>query len=104
RLLDRPDPPTALVCVSDLAAHGALSAVAERDLRPGHDIAITGFDDTPSAAVPGVGLTSISQPIEQAGREVVRMVLGQLGGSGEPDTHRLLEPRLVIRSSSNPEK
>lgn len=104
RLLDGRPPPTALVCVSDLAAHGALSAVAERGLRPGHDIAVTGFDDTPSAAIPGVELTSVSQPIEQAGREVVRMVLGQLADSGGPETHRLLEPRLVIRSSSNPAK
>ncbi|MPZ28016.1 MAG: LacI family DNA-binding transcriptional regulator [Micromonosporaceae bacterium] len=107
-LLDRPDPPSALVCVSDLAAHGALRAVTERGLRPGHDIAITGFDDTPSAALPGIELTSLSQPIEQVGRAVVRMVLGPLGAAGPPTPpagaapHQLFEPTLVIRSSSHP--
>lgn len=100
RLLDRPDPPTALVCVSDLAAHGALRAVTERGLRPGRDVAVTGFDDTPSAALPGIELTSVSQPIEQVGRAAVRMVLAQLGGAGEPGRQRLLAPTLVIRSSS----
>lgn len=138
RLLDRPDPPSALVCVSDLAGHGALRAVTERGLRPGHQVAVTGFDDTPSASLPGIELTSVSQPIEQVGRAVVRMVLAQLGmaasgrsaakpavkrpdgvaasgrsaakpavkrpdgRSGEPHTHQLLAPTLVIRSSTQP--
>jgi DNA-binding LacI/PurR family transcriptional regulator len=105
RLLDEPEPPTALVCISDLSAHGALSAVAGRGLRPGHDVAITGFDDTPSAAIPGIELTSVSQPIEEVGRTAVRMLLARLGAyrprdSGQP--HRLLEPTLVIRSSTRP--
>jgi DNA-binding LacI/PurR family transcriptional regulator len=103
RLLDGPESPTALVCVSDLCAHGALSAVIQRRLRPGHDVAITGFDDTPSAAIPGIELTSVSQPVEQAGREAVRMLLARLGAYGGSDgSPRLLDPRLVIRSSSRP--
>jgi DNA-binding LacI/PurR family transcriptional regulator len=105
RLLDEPEPPTALVCVSDPSAHGALSAVTERGLRPGHDVAITGFDDTPSAAVPGIELTSVSQPIEEAGRTVVRMLLARLVAYDATDgaaPHRLLDPTLVIRSSTRP--
>jgi DNA-binding LacI/PurR family transcriptional regulator len=107
RLLDEPEPPTALVCVSDLCAHGALSAVTERGLRPGHDVAITGFDDMPSAAIPGVELTSVGQPIEEVGTAVVRMLLARLGAYQRPDgqaDHRLLEPTLVIRSSTRPER
>jgi DNA-binding LacI/PurR family transcriptional regulator len=105
QLLDRPDPPTALVCISDLSAHGALSAVTQRGLRPGRDVAITGFDDTPSAAIPGIDLTSVSQPIEEVGRSVVRMLLARLGayeGRDAAAPHRLLEPTLAIRSSTFP--
>jgi DNA-binding LacI/PurR family transcriptional regulator len=103
QLLDSPEPPTALVCASDLSAHGALSAVTQRRLRPGHDVAITGFDDTPSAAIPGIELTSVGQPVEEAGRVAVRMLLARLGVHGNAaDSHRLLEPRLVIRSSTRP--
>src|SRR5690606_20341537 len=43
-LLDGPEPPTAIVCVSDVFAYGALRAIAERGLRPGHDVAVVGFD------------------------------------------------------------
>jgi DNA-binding LacI/PurR family transcriptional regulator len=99
RLLDGREPPTALVCVSDLIALGVLRAVIERGLRPGHDIAVVGFDDTPSAGLPGVDLTSVSQPIEEAGRAVVEMLMDSTAGDS---SHRLLEPALVIRASTQP--
>jgi DNA-binding LacI/PurR family transcriptional regulator len=102
-LLNDSEPPTALVCVSDQAAHGALLAVSQRGLRPGSDVAVTGFDDTPSAALPGIELTSVNQPIEDVGRSVVKMLLTSLGTDeepGAPATHLLLEPTLTIRSSS----
>ncbi|TDE11791.1 LacI family DNA-binding transcriptional regulator [Jiangella asiatica] len=102
-LLDDPEPPTALVCVSDLSAYGALRAVAERGLRPGADVAVVGFDDTPAARLPGVELTSVSQPIEEVGRDAVHMLLGALGVVEPPPgpaDHRLLRPTLVVRAST----
>ncbi|TDC50810.1 LacI family transcriptional regulator [Jiangella ureilytica] len=96
--------PTALVCVSDESAYGALRALAERGLRPGEDVAVVGFDDTPAARLPGVDLTSLSQPIEQIGHESVLMLLGLLGVVELPPgpEHRLLRPSLVVRASSRP--
>lgn len=98
------EPPTALVCVSDESAYGALRAVADRGLRPGEDVAVVGFDDTPAARLPGVDLTSLSQPIEQIGRETVLMLLALLGAVELPPgpEHRLLRPSLVVRASSRP--
>jgi DNA-binding LacI/PurR family transcriptional regulator len=98
------EPPTALVCVSDESAYGALRALADRGLRPGEDVAVVGFDDTPAARLPGVDLTSLSQPIEQIGRESVLMLLGLLGVVETPPgpEHRLLRPALVVRASSRP--
>lgn len=114
RLLDRPEPPTALVCVSDTVALGALRAVARRNLAPGRDVAVVGFDDTPFAALPGFELTSLSQPIEEAGRTVVRLLLKNLerrrsrpldsqDAAEIPVTNVLLRPTLVIRASTDPE-
>jgi DNA-binding LacI/PurR family transcriptional regulator len=104
RLLDAAEPPTALVCVSDLCAHGALRAVRERGLRPGHHVAVVGFDDTPAAALPGIELTSVSQPVEEAGRAAVHLLLSTLGVIDRTDgmTHRLLQPSLTIRASTDP--
>jgi DNA-binding LacI/PurR family transcriptional regulator len=98
-ILARPDPPTALVCVSDSLALGALQGA------PG--VPVIGFDDTPVAHA--VGLTSVSQPLAEAAAECMRLLVGLLDAPGEgqppsaaPTSQQqsvLLRPRLVIRSS-----
>ncbi|MFI9556664.1 LacI family DNA-binding transcriptional regulator [Nonomuraea endophytica] len=75
---------TALVCVSDSVALGALQVLP----------AVVGFDDTPVAAA--VGLTSLGQPLAEAAAHCVDLLTGRL--SGRPAAaHVLLTPSLVIR-------
>ena len=69
--------PTAFVCASDTLAMGVTRALHERGLRPGQDVAVTGFDDSIAAQVCTPGLTSVRQPLEQVAAEVVRC-LGDL--------------------------
>lgn len=90
--------PTALVCVSDSLALGALT-VARRSAAP---LAVVGFDDTPVAAA--IGLTSIAQPLVAAARDAVDLLLSVLDPTDgrAPDPHRLLAPHLVERTSSVP--
>ncbi|MBE1877292.1 LacI family DNA-binding transcriptional regulator [Myceligenerans pegani] len=96
---------TALVCVSDSIALGALEAVrelarSEPDRAP---VAITGFDDTPVAGA--VGLTSVAQPIDQVAARIVEQLRAQIDGRPEdvPDHQVLIEPRLVVRTTSRTE-
>ena len=44
-LLSLPKPPTAVLCCNDVAAVGALKALAARGLQAGRDLALIGFDD-----------------------------------------------------------
>jgi DNA-binding LacI/PurR family transcriptional regulator len=89
-ILAGPDPPTALVCVSDSLALGVLQAA------PG--VPVIGFDDTPVAGA--VGLTSVSQPLAEAARECMRLLVGLLDGAEARQPEQvLLRPRLVIRTS-----
>jgi DNA-binding LacI/PurR family transcriptional regulator len=99
-LLDLAQPPTAIVCASDVLAMGCLAEVRARGLRPGRDVAVVGFDDTPFAQLPGVELSSVEQPIETVGAEVVRLLLDTLSGTARQPRHTLLEPSLRVRSSS----
>jgi DNA-binding LacI/PurR family transcriptional regulator len=99
-LLDVARPPTALVCASDVLAMGCLAEVRARGLRPGHDVAVVGFDDTPFARLPGLDLSSVEQPIEDIGAEVVRLLVDTLGGTMPQPRQVLLEPSLRARSSS----
>ncbi len=90
--------PTAVVCVSDSLALGALT-VARRSPRP---LAVVGFDDTPVAAA--IGLTSVAQPLAAAARDAVGLLLAQLDPPDDRgvEPHRLLAPHLVERTSSIP--
>lgn len=92
---------TSIVCASDSLALGAAAQL--REAFPDVPAAVTGFDDTPVAAA--VGLSSVSQPIEQAARHAIAVLTHQLaettaGGAGRsaPDKHLLLPATLTRRT------
>jgi len=92
--------PTAVACVSDLIAVGAMNATAAAGLVVGGDLAITGYDDSAIAPFLHPPLTSVQQPITAVGEQIVRMLLRQLRGESALDHGILLEPTLVVRRSS----
>ena len=61
-LLDLDQPPTAILCMSDLLAFGAIQTASARGLAVPSDLTITGFDDIPAAARSDPPLTTIRQP------------------------------------------
>jgi DNA-binding LacI/PurR family transcriptional regulator len=93
--------PTALVCVSDLVAMGAMEAFEKLGIRPGVDIAMTGFDDDPVSSFVRPALTSLRQPIDEIAAKVIEMLVTLLT---QPDqltrTQLLLIPTLIARDSS----
>lgn len=92
--------PTAIACVSDVIAVGALNAAAAAGLVVGRDLAVTGYDDSATAEFLHPPLTSVRQPITDVGRAVVHMLLGELRGEATDPRGLLLNPRLVVRRSS----
>jgi LacI family transcriptional regulator len=99
RLLDAGEPVTAITCASDTLALGVLRALADRGLRAGADVAVTGFDNSPAAALTTPGLTSLRQPLEQIAQELVTAVESLLAGTPQR-RQTLLQPELVVRESS----
>ncbi|MDJ0769696.1 MAG: LacI family DNA-binding transcriptional regulator [Ilumatobacter sp.] len=102
RLLDRDDPPTAVVALNDLLAMGVLRASDERGVRIPGDLSVVGFDDIDAAHLVTPALTTMHQPIEQAGRLLVRQVLTAIERGDGYDEQRLITPRLVVRASTGP--
>jgi DNA-binding LacI/PurR family transcriptional regulator len=92
--------PSAVICVSDQIAIGALHAATAAGFQVGQDIAITGYDDVPVAEYLRPPLTTISQPIYQVGQLVVDLLLKQIHGKPIQQNGILLKPELVIRESS----
>ena len=100
QIIEAPNPPTALVCVSDAMAVGALRAVEDRGFRAGKDLSVVGFDDSPIASVIRPRLSSVRQPIEGVAHKLVEVLLGELSGKPRRASRVLLAPSVVARESS----
>lgn len=97
-LLDRADPPTAVVAFSDILALGVLDALGARGLRPGQDVSVIGFDDIPDAA--NASLTTIRQPASDRGRLSGQLLLDP---PKDPTGRQVVLPtELVVRDSTRP--
>jgi DNA-binding LacI/PurR family transcriptional regulator len=102
QLLELPEQrrPTAVICMSDHLAIGAMAGAASAGLQVGQDIAVTGFDDIPMSAFLHPPLTTVRQPINEVGRKVVDLLLKQINGEPLEEKGFLLEPSIIIRESA----
>ena len=89
QLLSAPNPPSAIMCSSDLIAAGALRAARVMGLRVPQDLAITGFDDSPFAKSLDPALTTVSVPAYEMGRAAADLLLRAIAG-------RVIEQRQVV--------
>lgn len=92
--------PTALLCLSDRLAEGALRAAQKFGLRVPGDVSVVGFDDAiPTGAT--LNLTTVQQPSRRKGENAAQALLTALQGSTPPATAPL-PTRLIVRGSTSP--
>lgn len=101
-LLEAAPAPTAIFCFSDEMAMGALEAFRRHGLRCPDDVSLVGFDDIRYAQHLDPPLTTVSQPMERIGHEVVRLLLDVLSGRAQGARHVTLPHRLLLRASTAP--
>ena len=99
-LLDAKPRPTAIFCFSDEMAMGALEAFRRLGLRCPDHVSLVGFDDIRYAQHLDPPLTTVSQPMDRIGEEVVRLLVEILAGRATPRRHVTLAHELVVRSST----
>lgn len=88
----------AIFAGDDESAIGTILALRDAGLRVPQDIAVVGFDDSPSSRHLTPSLTTVRAPIEQTGLEAVRQLIGLIEeGAAQPEI--LLPTELVIRES-----
>jgi len=106
RLLALPERPTAVVCVTDNVAIGAIHAIQRAGLKAGHDVSVVGYDGLPMGKATDPALTTMSQASYEAGRQVARMILSQTENrKNSPNSEIpqiLWEAKLTLRASANP--
>ncbi|MEL6477130.1 MAG: LacI family DNA-binding transcriptional regulator [Pseudomonadota bacterium] len=100
RLLGRWPDTTAIMCVSDLSAFGAMNAALRRGLRVPQDLAVAGFGayDVAEHAMPEI--TTIDAQAHRVGHEAARVILAALADpAARPETINL-EISLLARAST----
>jgi DNA-binding LacI/PurR family transcriptional regulator len=100
RLLDRHPGLDAVFAASDTMAAGALRVIKESGRRVPDDVAVIGFDDSVIARHTDPRLTTVYQPVEAMGREMVRLLLAKLAGESPESDHVVLDTHLVVRDSA----
>lgn len=89
--------PTALLCLSDRLAQGALRSATRLGLRVPDALSIAGFDDAAPAAE--LGITTIRQPTRRKGQLATEALLDLLAGTSDKPRHTLTT-ELIRRAST----
>ena len=92
--------PTALLCLSDRLAEGALRAAHKLGLRVPEDLSLVGFDDAvPTAAA--LDLTTVRQPSRRKGEKAAQALLAVVQGSTSLASPAPLSTQLIVRGSTS---
>ena len=101
RLLDLPEPPTAIIAGGNHPFVGCLTAITQRGLRLGEDISLVACDDVPLARIYQPPIASISRDGVLIGQTASRLLLKRLVDGAEPET-TLIPTTYVARPSVAP--
>jgi DNA-binding LacI/PurR family transcriptional regulator len=94
--------PTAIICVNDITAVGALRELRERGIRVPEDISVTGFDNVKLSEFCYPALTTVHVPRERIGHIICASLLGKPGRMAEADPEMVIDPEFVLRDSTGP--
>jgi DNA-binding LacI/PurR family transcriptional regulator len=100
-LLARPEPPTAVICSSDMMAIGALHEAARQGLSVPQDLSIIGFDGIDAAKWLVPELTTVEQPIAQIANTAVETLQKLIEEPTRQLPNSYFRPVLRIRASSD---
>ena len=91
--------PTAIFCVNDAMAAGALLALHRAGLAVPGDISVVGYDDLPNSRYTIPPLTTVHQPIYEMGRHAADRVIDQIEGTRKEPGHTKLAVELIVRET-----
>lgn len=99
RLLDAPDPPSAIFAAGEVLALGCLHEARARGLDVPRDLAIIGYTDSPAAALVTPPLTMVAVPAREIGVLAMRTLSELISGRKPRPRRTVLDVELVVRNS-----
>lgn len=100
KLLDLPNPPTAVFAFHDYVAIQALRAATDRGLRVPEDVAIAGFDGMYSSLITSPPLTTVKHSVQEIGQQAVEVLLMRMSNNNQSPYQIILPTELVLRQST----
>lgn len=94
--------PTALFCVNDLTALGALDYLREHGIRVPDEVSVTGFDDIPMARLADPPLSTIHIPWYEAAEAATVALIQAIEGKQLAPVRQDLPVEIVLRESTGP--
>lgn len=100
QLLELPDRPDAVFCVSDTYAAAVIKCATRKGLSIPADLAVVGFDNTDIASMIEPAITTVHQPRYQMGELSCRLLMNQIENEDAPVVKQVLKTELIVRDST----
>ncbi len=97
----QPQLPTAVFAANDIVAAGLLGGLDRAGVQVPGDISIVGYDNISIAHLAHVSLTTVDQPRTEMGQLALELLLDRIDNRRANEV-RLIEPSLVVRSTTAP--
>lgn len=91
---------TAVICISDILALGAVHGLEKMGLKCPEDISVTGFDNMPSSSCIRPRLTTLSFPGYQMGQDAAKQILRKIEDKKTPDIHRIYPVEIIVGTTT----
>src|SRR5699024_7787503 len=89
-----------LFALNDIIAIGAINSALDLHYNIPDDISNMRFDNTILATVSHPPLTSVAQPIENMGRQIINLLIERIKENNKPKQRIVLSPELIIRETT----
>jgi DNA-binding LacI/PurR family transcriptional regulator len=94
--------PTAIICVNDIMAVGALRELRERGIRVPQDMSVTGFDNVKLSEFCYPALTTVHIPRERIGHIICECLIPKPDQPANADHEIVIDPEFMLRESTGP--
>ena len=102
-LLERPEPPTGVICSSDVMAIGVIQEAVVAGLRVPEDLSVVGFDGIDAIGWTRPPLTTVEQPIDEIADTAVSALTTLIEDPDRPLPNFVFRPKLRLgRSTARP--
>ncbi|MCR4424693.1 MAG: LacI family transcriptional regulator [Firmicutes bacterium] len=93
---------TALFCLSDWTALGALAYLSKHSIPVPGQVSVAGFDNIHMSSLVHPALTTVDQPKREMGQAAVRLLLERISGRREAPKAITLPSTVILRDSTGP--